>query len=139
MSLVLKMHHIGIAVADLEKAIAIHRAVFGHELARGPFHDPIQKVSVCFLKDAVTGAGPEIELVAPAATDSPVAGWIAKQIGAYHLCYETDDIDAALSHVRRLRCVVIAAPVPAVAFAGRRVAWFFTPTRQLTELLERAS
>jgi methylmalonyl-CoA/ethylmalonyl-CoA epimerase len=138
MSLGFKMHHIGIAVAQLDRAIAIHHAVFSHELARGPYYDPLQKVSVCFLKDAITGAGPEIELVAPDATDSPVASWLAKQIGAYHICYETDDIEAALAHARRQRCVVIGAPVSAVAFEGRRTAWFFTPTRQLTELVERA-
>ncbi len=132
------MHHVGVAVADLDKAIAVHRAVLGHELADGPYHDPIQKVSVCFLRDAVTGAGPAIELVAPAAGDSPVRTWISKQVGAYHVCYETDDLEIALAHVRKQRCVVIGAPVPAVAFSGRRVAWFFTPTRQLTELLERA-
>ena len=33
-------------------------------------------------------------------------------------------------------CYVIAEPVPAVAFAGRRIAWLMTGTRHLIELLE---
>ena len=32
--------------------------------------------------------------------------------------------------------VLISPPAPAVAFDGRRIAWVYTPTRQLIELLE---
>jgi methylmalonyl-CoA/ethylmalonyl-CoA epimerase len=34
------------------------------------------------------------------------------------------------------RCLLLGDPVPAVAFGGRRIAWLYTPTRQLVELLE---
>jgi methylmalonyl-CoA/ethylmalonyl-CoA epimerase len=55
------------------------------------------------------------------------------------VCYEVDDLRESLAHARTQRCVVISDPVEAVAFQGRRIAWLFTPTRQLTELLERAA
>ena len=129
------LHHVGVAVADLDKAVVSHAAIFGQRLLRGPYHDPVQKVSVCFL--GAPGNGTEFELVAPAAGDSPVASWLRRQIGAYHVCYEVDDLQQSLRHARAQRCMVLGAPAPAVAFAGRHIAWLFTPNRQLTELLER--
>ena len=56
--------------------------------------------------------------------------------GAYHLCFETRDIDAALAHAKEYGCVILSQPVPAVAFQGRRIAWLYTPSRQLFELVE---
>ena len=56
--------------------------------------------------------------------------------GAYHLCLETADLDVAVEHAAANQCVVLSPPVPAVAFGGRRIAWIYTPDRQLFELLE---
>ena len=65
-----RFHHLGVAVADLEKSIPIYRDLFGYELIFGPFTDPNQKVVVCFLS---RGAGDMvIELVMPSGPDSPV-------------------------------------------------------------------
>ncbi len=133
-----KLHHVGVAVADLDRAVAVHAKVFGQRLVSGPFVDPIQQVSVCFVRGD-DPSEPLIELIAPASEASPIAGYLTKGIGAYHVCYEVDDLEAALAHVRAERCIVVSGPAPAVAFGGRRIAWFFTPTRQLTELVERAS
>jgi methylmalonyl-CoA/ethylmalonyl-CoA epimerase len=33
--------------------------------------------------------------------------------------------------------VVVSQPAPAIAFEGKRIAWFYTPTRQLMEMVER--
>ena len=49
---------------------------------------------------------------------------------------ETSDLDAALTHSKTLGCMLVSPPAPAVAFAGRRIAWIYTPTRQLIELVE---
>jgi methylmalonyl-CoA/ethylmalonyl-CoA epimerase len=114
----------------------MYQAIFGYRVLSGPFSDAIQNVSVCFLG---TGESRElmIELVAPAGEGSPVSKVLAKGIGAYHVCYEVNDIEYALEHVRSEGCLVLGKPVSAVAFEGRRIAWFYTPTRQLVELLER--
>ena len=102
----------------------------------GPFEDPIQKVRLCFLGE--TGRDvPSLELICPLESDSPVNGYLKKGIGAYHLCYEVLNIDGALADLRAKGCLIISAPVPAVAFGGRSIAWCFTPTRHLLELLER--
>ena len=131
----LKFSHIGVAVPDLDQAVATYQRIFGYSISSGPFVDPIQKVSVCFL--SANGAGEvSIELVAPTGADSPVNRMLTKGISAYHLCYEVANIDEALEQVRSQGCVVLGHPVEAVAFQGRRIAWFYTPTRQLTELVE---
>jgi methylmalonyl-CoA/ethylmalonyl-CoA epimerase len=102
----------------------------------GPFDDPIQKVSVEFLSHGAEDAA-EIELIAPAAEDSPIRSMLAKDGGgAYHLCFETSDIDAAVAHAKALGCIIVSPPVPAVAFKGRRIAWIYTRSRQLFELVE---
>lgn len=134
----LRLMHIGIAVPSIEPASETFSKLFGYQVSSGPFDDPIQKVRVLFL--AKTDSDPaEIELVSPLGEDSPVHSMLAKgKGGAYHLCFETADIEGALQHARENGCVVVAEPVPAVAFAGRRIAWIYTSTRQLFELLEAA-
>ena len=127
------LHHIGIAVADLEAALPFYRQAFGFTVASGPFDDPIQKVKVCFV-----GCAPcLIELIAPLAQDSPINRTLAKGIGAYHLCYEVDEVPATLDALRAQGCLPVSGPVPAVAFGGRKIAWLMTPTQQLVEILER--
>jgi methylmalonyl-CoA/ethylmalonyl-CoA epimerase len=131
----LKFHHIGVAVANLEKALQSYRDIFDYRVLSGPFKDPIQGVSVCFVGSAEEG-NVQIELVEPLAEDSPVSAAIKKGIGAYHVCYEVRSMEAALDHMRANRCLVLGAPVPAVAFEGRQIAWLYTPARQLVELVE---
>jgi methylmalonyl-CoA/ethylmalonyl-CoA epimerase len=132
----LKFSHVGVAVPNLEQALAVYHGIFGYTVRSGPFVDPIQKTSVCFIATNNEGDVP-IELVAPSGDESPVNRFLGKGITTYHLCYEVDDIGEALKHVRSQGCLVLSEPVPAVAFEGRRIAWFYTPTRQLTELVER--
>jgi methylmalonyl-CoA/ethylmalonyl-CoA epimerase len=128
--------HLGVAVASIDKAIPVYRDLFGYELTSGPFDDPIQKVSVCFLGRASTG-DITIELVAPLGEDSPVNRTLAKGGSAYHVCYEVDDLDGTLAQLSGKGCLVVSKPVPAVAFNQRRIAWLYTPTRQLVEMLEK--
>lgn len=132
----LRFSHLGIAVSNIEKALSVYQELFGYTPVSGPFDDPIQKVSVCLVGTDVPG-NPVIELVAPVDDDSPVSKMLARGVGAYHVCYEVDDIDQTLRDVRAKGCVVVTEPVPAIAFEGRRVAWFYTPTRQLVEIVEQ--
>jgi methylmalonyl-CoA/ethylmalonyl-CoA epimerase len=131
-----QIRHLGIAVNDLDEALAFYQRAFGYSVVSGPFDDPIQKVRVCFI-----GAGSadacQIELIAPAGPESPVHRTLAKGIGGYHICYEVDDAEESLKAMRAQGCVPVSKPVPAVAFGGRRIAWFFTPTQQLVEIVER--
>lgn len=130
-----RLHHIGVAVPDIAKAMPFYRDVLGFDRADGPYDDPVQRVSVSFLTSS-TGVGPCIELIAPLGEASPINRYLAKECGAYHLCYEVDDIAATLAELRTKGCVIVSGPVPAVGFQNRRIAWLFTPTKQLVELVE---
>ncbi len=113
------------------------RNLFGYQLLSGPFDDPIQRVSVCFLGRGIAG-DISIELVAPLGDDSPVHRTLMKWgNSAYHACYEVPDLDQALAHLAANGCVIVSKPVPAVAFGNRRIAWLYTPARQLIEAVER--
>lgn len=131
----LKLHHIGVATKDIAAAMPFYRDVMGFDRADGPYEDPIQRVSVCFLESSA-GVGPRLELIAPLDERSPIHRYLAKECGAYHLCYEVTALEAALAEFRAAGSVVVSGPVPAVAFGNRRIAWLFTPTRQLIELVE---
>jgi methylmalonyl-CoA/ethylmalonyl-CoA epimerase len=131
-----KLLHVGVAVPSLAAATELFGALFGYKVVSGPFDDPMQKVAVSFLSTS-GGDAAEIELIAPLGEESPVRSMLAKNGGgAYHLCFETQDIEAALAHAEGNGCVIVAQPVPAAAFDGRRIAWIYTPARQLFELVE---
>ena len=131
-----RLLHLGVAVPELDPAAKMLAAIFGSRVVSGPFDDPIQKVSVNFLTQTANDAA-EIELIAPLTEDAPIRSMLNKTGGgAYHLCFETNDLDRALAHVRQQRCLVVSAPAPAVAFEGRRIAWFYTSSRLLVELVE---
>lgn len=131
-----RLRHVGMAVPALGPTTELLGGLLGYRVVSGPFHDPVQRVEVNFLT-AGTSDVAEIELIAPASDDSPVRGLLGKGgASAYHLCFETANMEGALEHARVLGCMVVSGPVPAVAFGGRQIAWLYTPTRQLFELVE---
>lgn len=131
-----KLLHVGVAVPALGPTTELLSALFGYRVVSGPFDDPIQKVAVNFLTTSADDVA-EIELIAPISDDSPIRSMLAKEGGgAYHLCFETSDMECALAHAKKNGCVVVSNPVPAVAFGGRRIAWIYTRSRQLFELVE---
>lgn len=135
-SLGFKLLHVGVAVSSLGPTTELLSNLFGYRVVSGPFDDPIQKVTVNFLAKSDSDVA-EIELIAPITEDSPIRSMLAKDGGgAYHLCFETSDIDGALTHAKKNGCIVVSPPVPAVAFEGRRIAWIYTRSRQLFELVE---
>jgi methylmalonyl-CoA/ethylmalonyl-CoA epimerase len=80
---------------------------------------------------------PVFELVEPAGDASPVNGFLKKGGGLHHVCYEIDDLEAGLELAQEVGLAIVAAPAPAVAFGGRRIAWVCSKSRLLMELLER--
>ena len=128
-------HHIGIAVRDLEPAILLYKDLFQYELESGPFDDPIQNVSVCFLSSP--NHDPLIELVAPLGPNSPVDRAL-KQAGGgpYHFCYTVPDINTAIARFTEKGALLLSGPVPAVAFGMREIAWLQTEARLLVELVQ---
>jgi methylmalonyl-CoA/ethylmalonyl-CoA epimerase len=132
----LRFSHLGVAVGDIEKAVSVYRDLFGYTVLSGPFDDAIQRASICLVGTGNPG-DLIIEVVAPLDQESSVNKMLARGIGAYHVCYEVDDIEQMLANARAKGCVIVSRAVPAVAFGGRRIAWFYTPSRQLVEVLEK--
>lgn len=131
-----RLRHVGMAVPALGPTTELLGQLLGYRVVSGPFQDPVQRVEVSFLAAGERDVA-EIELISPAGEGSPVRGLLGKGgASAYHLCFETADMDGALQHARALGCMVVSGPVPAVAFGGRQIAWLSTPTRQMFELVE---
>ena len=87
------VHHIGIAVRDLEESLKRWSALFAAE--PGPIEEiPERGVRLGHLRFA---EGPEIELVAPLGAASPVAKFLeSRGEGIQHFTLEVDDIETAM-------------------------------------------
>jgi methylmalonyl-CoA epimerase len=86
------IHHVGVAVVDLDEAIQTYGRLFG---ARVECRDSLaeQGVEAAAL---MVGEG-RIELLAPTGEDTPVGRFLAKRgPGMHHVALETDDVEAAL-------------------------------------------
>jgi methylmalonyl-CoA/ethylmalonyl-CoA epimerase len=131
----LSLHHIGLVVADVAEAAATYVRRFGYEIKSDVIHDPTQTAYVQFLK--LPGDALYLELVAPDGPKSKLAGALGKGGGLNHLCYAADDLEAECHRLRAEGLFPLRAPVPAAAFPGRRIAWFFGRDRVPVELVER--
>ena len=54
----------------------------------------------------------------------------------YHMCYEVQDIEAAIASLREQRFLLVNGPVPAWAMDDRRIAFLFQKNTGLVELVE---
>jgi len=87
------IHHVGMAVHDLDEAVASYGRLFGGELEhRETLED--QGVEAASLR---LGSG-RVELLAPLGDDTPVGRFLDKRgPGMHHVAYEVDDLPAALA------------------------------------------
>jgi len=129
----LKFHHVGIACRNIIQTRAFYEAM-GY-VAGDVVDDEVQRVRICLLTHPTA---PLLELVEPLDDDSPVVRTLnATGVTPYHICYETRDIDAAITAMRHEhRFVLVARPVPACALGDRRVAFLYQPDTGLVELLQ---
>jgi len=127
-------HHVGVAVRSLSNAIPVFKNLFGYEVTTGPFDDPVQNVSVCFLSRGT--ADTVIELVAPLGPNSPIDVTLKKGGGTYHVCYQVPDIRSAIAFLTEGGAFLLSGPVPAVAFEMREIAWLMTEADLLVELVQ---
>src|SRR5947209_10537015 len=87
------IHHLGIAVDDLDEAVETYERLFGAELEqRGSVDD--QGVEAASLR---VGAG-RVELLASLGAETPVGRFLAKRgPGMHHVAYEVADVRAAIA------------------------------------------
>lgn len=130
-----KLHHVGFVVASIEAVAARFAKSLGARWEGKIIHDPLQGVRVSFIAGADIAAT-SVELVEPAAPDSPVGHFLERGGGLHHLCYEVENLQEELNRSRLAGGVIVRQPLPAVAFGGRRIAWVVTRDRLVLEFLE---
>ena len=103
------VHHLGVAVIDLDEAVATYSRLFGGMLEHRDIV-PDQGVEAASM---LVGAS-RIELLAPTDEDTPVGRFLAKHgPGVHHIAYEVDDVAAALADLAAAGAELIdTAPRP---------------------------
>jgi methylmalonyl-CoA epimerase len=86
------IHHLGVAVEDLDQAVATYERLFGAEIEHRETV-PDQGVEAAFLR---IGAG-RVELLASLGEETPVGKFLEKRgPGMHHVAYEVDDVGTAI-------------------------------------------
>jgi methylmalonyl-CoA epimerase len=97
------LDHIGIAVRDLDAALAFYRDALGLEVEQ-PEDVPEQKVRAHF----VPVGGSSLELLQATAPDSPIAKFLATRgAGLHHITLRVEDIRAAMAALESHGVVLI--------------------------------
>ena len=82
------IHHLGVAVEDLDEAVDTYQRLFGAELENRDLVET-QGVEAAAMR---VGHG-RVELVAPLGDDTPVGKFLAKRgPGMHHVAYEVTDL-----------------------------------------------
>ena len=127
------VHHVGIAVADLDESIELYRASLGAELVHRARNEK-DGIEAAFLR---TGDG-EVELMSATRPDSPVARFLAKRgPGLHHVAFGVTDIASALADARAAGLELIDAE-PRMGMHGARIAFVHPKSLNgvLTEFVE---
>lgn len=123
-----RIAHVGVAVPDLDAAVAFYRDVLGLRPGAPEEADGATIVSLPFGES-------EVELLAPLRSDSPIARFLERRgPGIHHLCYRVADLDAALAACRAAGYRLIDE-IPRTGAGGRRIA-FVHPKATAGILLE---
>jgi methylmalonyl-CoA/ethylmalonyl-CoA epimerase len=130
-----RIDHVGVAVTDLDAAIALHEQTYGMALVH---------------RETVTEQGVEavlldvgenhVELLRPLDEDTPVGKFLAKKgPGLHHVAYQVTDVEATLAALRDAGVKLIDES-PRVGIRNSRVA-FLHPSASggvLTEIVQPA-
>lgn len=89
------IHHLGVAVHDLDEAVDTYERLFGAEIEhRGALEN--QGVEAAAI---LVGSG-RVELLAPLGAETPVGKFLANRgPGMHHVAYEVDDVRAELDRL----------------------------------------
>jgi len=130
-----RIDHIGVAVEDIDAALALYGESFEMELAH---RETVESQGVeAVLLDVGDG---HVELLAPLGPDTPVGKYMAKNgAGLHHVAYAVDDIDATLEKLSAAGLRLIDSE-PRVGIRDSRVAFLHPRSTGgvLTEIVEPA-
>jgi methylmalonyl-CoA/ethylmalonyl-CoA epimerase len=130
-----RIDHVGVAVEDLDGAIALYEGTFGMPLAH---RETVEEQGVeAALLDVGDG---HVELLRPLGPETPVGKFVAKRgEGIHHVAYAVADIDAALEELKA-RGIELIDSEARVGIRSSRVAFVHPRSTGsvLTELVEPA-
>ena len=123
--------HVGVAVSDLDSAIALYEGTLGMPLVH---RETVEAV----LLDVGDG---HVELLSPLGPETVVGRFISKRgEGLHHVAYRVDDIDRTLDQLRDAGVALIDSEAR-IGIRGSRVAFVHPKSTGsvLTELVEPAA
>lgn len=129
------LHHLGLAVEDLDAAIATYETLLGGALEHRAAV-PDQGVEAA----SVLVGGSRIELLAPTGADTPVGRFLERRgPGMHHVAYEVADVAVALVELRAAGAELIDE-TPRAGLFGLEVAFVHPSSVHgvLTEVVARA-
>ena len=129
----MRLHHVGVAVDDLEAAVDMYQDVFGARLTHRAANEQ-DGLAAAFL--AMGDA--EIELLASLRDDSTISKFLAKRgPGLHHVAYAVPDVMRALADARAAGMELIDA-VPRIGMHGVPIAFIHPKSvgGVLTEFVE---
>ena len=131
-----RLNHVAIVVPDLAAATAHYRDHLGAEVS-APEDLPAHGVTTVFVDLPNT----RIELLHPLGEASPIASFLARRPegGIHHLCFEVDDLDAAVATLAATGLRVLGDGRPAIGAHGKPVVFLHPKDNQGTLIeLEQA-
>ena len=130
-----RVDHIGLAVEDLDAAIALHEEAYGMALVHREVVDE-QGVEAVLLDVGEN----HVELLRPLDGETPVGRFLSKRgPGLHHVAYQVADVQATLTTLRE-RGLRLIDEQPRTGIRGSRVA-FLHPAASggvLTEIVQPA-
>jgi methylmalonyl-CoA/ethylmalonyl-CoA epimerase len=116
----LRIDHVGVAVPDLDAALRFYADTFGMRCVHEETNQE-QGVREAMLAVGTDGAGPRLQLLAPATPDSAIAKFLDRHgPGLQQLAYTVADIEAT-SAALRARGVRLLYDEPRRGTAGSRI------------------
>jgi methylmalonyl-CoA/ethylmalonyl-CoA epimerase len=113
-----EVHHVAMAVEDLDEAVATYERLFGARVElRGRMDE--QGVEAVYLR---VGGG-RVELVSALSEDTPVGRFLAKRgPGMHHVAFEVPDVAAAMGELVA-NGVEVIDPKPRSGLGGHEVSF----------------
>lgn len=131
-----RIDHIGVAVEQIEPALALYRDSLELDLAHREIVEE-QGVEAVLLDVGEN----HVELLAPLGPDTPVGRFLAKNgPGLHHVAYQVQDIDATLGALKQAGMALIDEQ-PRAGIRGSRVAFVHPRATAgvLTEIVQPAA
>jgi methylmalonyl-CoA/ethylmalonyl-CoA epimerase len=130
-----RVDHVGVAVEDLDAALALHERTYGMALVHREVIED-QGVEAVLLDVGEN----HVELLRPLGPDTPVGRHLARRgPGLHHVAYQVADVEATLAALRD-RGVELVDQAPRTGIRGSRVAFLHPRSTGgvLTEIVQPA-